>query len=276
MTSFITYLPSCAKSIPRRIYYFSDYYLHRIFRHNSMIPPRTLNFIGSIDFEKVGIEFREYFTGLGGLQPDHRVLDVGCGIGRMAIPLTGYLSGKGEYYGFDVVKKGIDWCRNHISTKFTHFVFMHSDIYNKTYNPGGRITADKYRFPFEDNYFDFVNVTSVFTHMLPNDVENYMHEISRVLKCNGKCLITSFLLNTESADLLTQGKSTLDFRFDLGDCLTTNISEPEQAIAYKEDYFFAIVATAGLDILEPVYYGSWCDRDSSLSYQDLIIALKPR
>ena len=54
----------------------------------------------------MGRRFLEQFVALGGLKPDHHVLDVGCGIGRMALPLTTFLSAGGEYREFDPVGKG--------------------------------------------------------------------------------------------------------------------------------------------------------------------------
>src|SRR5690348_9362847 len=44
-----------------------------------------------------------------GLQPDHSVLDLGCGIGRLALPLTQYLSEQGYYRGIDINLSGIAW-----------------------------------------------------------------------------------------------------------------------------------------------------------------------
>src|SRR5438874_4060962 len=76
-----------------------------------MIPPASMIFVGSGDFRQIGRVFRDYFIELGDLQPGDRVLDIGCGIGRMAIPLTKYLSKNGEYWGIDIVKHGIDWCQ---------------------------------------------------------------------------------------------------------------------------------------------------------------------
>ena len=58
-----------------------------------------------------------------------RVLDIGCGVGRIAIPLTGYLGGGGQYDGFDVVPGGIAWCEKNISIPFPHFRFELADIY---------------------------------------------------------------------------------------------------------------------------------------------------
>ena len=57
-------------------------------------------------------------------------------------------------------------------------------------------------------------MSSVFTHMIPVEMENYLSEVSRVLKKKGKCLITYLLLNCESSDLIEQRRSKLDFRFE--------------------------------------------------------------
>lgn len=55
------------------------------------IPPTRLRFVGRDNFTATGCEFLRYFTEYGGMKPDNSVLDVGCGIGRMAIPMTNYL-----------------------------------------------------------------------------------------------------------------------------------------------------------------------------------------
>ncbi len=239
-----------------------------------MIPPRSMIFIGDGDFENIGQEFKSYFIELAHLQPSDRVLDVGCGIGRMAIPLTTYLSKEGEYWGFDIVKKGIEWCQNRISPKFSNFHFQHSDLFNKLYNPNGKVQARNFQFPFDDESFDFVFLTSVFTHMFPLDLENYLSEISRVLKPEGKCLITFFILNEESENLVRSGSSTLKFLYKIEGCMTIDENVPEAAIAYREEFVLGLFKKYGLKIAQPIHYGSWCKRDTFLTYQDLIIATK--
>lgn len=268
------FIPNFAKSSLKRIYYFSIYVIATLKNRNSMIPPESMIFFGDGDFELIGQEFKDYFIELAYLQPNNRVLDVGCGIGRMAIPLTDYLSNQGEYWGFDINRMGIEWCQRRISKRFCNFHFQHIDVYNRHYNPNGKVRAQDFQFPYDDEFFNFVFLTSVFTHMLPSDMENYLGEISRVLKTGGRCLITFFILNEESENLLRSGHSTLDFKYNIDGCLTVNEEKPEAAVAYNEEFVIRLFKKYGLKITQPIHYGSWCKRDSFLSYQDLIIATK--
>ncbi|MEO1858558.1 MAG: methyltransferase domain-containing protein [Verrucomicrobiales bacterium] len=271
---FVTLIPKFLRPTLRKFYYFLLDVIDRPKNKDSMIPPRSMIFVGDGHFEKIGKEFKGYFIDLAKLQPSDRVLDVGCGIGRMAIPLTSYLSKEGEYWGFDIVEKGIEWCQSRISPKFSNFHFQHSDVYNKHYNPNGKVQAQDFQFPFDDGSFDFVFLTSVFTHMLPSDLENYLSEISRVLKPEGKCLITFFILNEESENLIRSGSSTLDFSYKIQTCKTINENNPEAAIAYSEEFVLRLFKKYRLKIAQPIHYGSWCERDAFLTYQDLIIATK--
>src|SRR5471032_1693123 len=84
-------------------------------RKDDIVPPRKLiDGVGGGDFTAVGQEFFRHFTDIGGLKPEHRVLDVGCGCGRMAVPLIPFLTGTGEYHGFDIVPAAIKWSQKHI------------------------------------------------------------------------------------------------------------------------------------------------------------------
>ncbi|MFH1228333.1 MAG: class I SAM-dependent methyltransferase [Planctomycetota bacterium] len=231
-------------------------------------------FVGDGDFKKTGQEFFRYFVDIGGLKPDEKVLDAGCGIGRMAVPLAKYLDKRGGYEGFDIAADGIDWCRKRITPSYPNFNFRVADVFNKSYNPQGKYQASEYRFPYEDKSFDFIFLTSVFTHMLPRDMENYLSEISRVLKKGGRCFITFFLLNAESEKLIGAKSSSLDFKYDLGGCRTVNKEAPEFAVAYGEGFIRELARKYGLNVREPIHYGAWCGRKDFLSYQDIIIAAK--
>ena len=243
-------------------------------RRREMIPPRKLRFVGDGDFKAIGLEFRRIFVEVGGLKPDDRVLEIGSGIGRMAAPLAEYLSAKGGYQGLEIVKKGVEWCQDNITTRHPNLQFRHADVYNTSYNPQGIIQAARYEFPYEDNYFDFVFLTSVFTHMFPADMENYLNEISRVLRKSGTCLITFFLLNGESEDGIRRGKSTQDFTHEIDGCFTMDVRVPERGIAFSEAYVRGLFRRLNLSIEEPIRYGSRCGRERFVSYQDIVIARK--
>lgn len=252
------------------------YFAVRLFgRDAALLPARELMFDGAADyrvFKDNGEEFLRYYVELCGLQPDDAMLDVGSGIGRKTLPLTRYLSARGRYEGIEIVKAGVDWCRGRITPKYPQFHFQQIDVLNSYYNPAGRQPASEYRFPFADATFDFAALGSVFTHLLPGDLENYLAEVARVLKPGGRCLITFFLLNQESSGLIEAGHSTLDLRHGAGVYRVVDVTAPERTIGYDEGYVLALYHKNGLQIQRPVHYGSWCGRSVFLSYQDIVVA----
>jgi ubiquinone/menaquinone biosynthesis C-methylase UbiE len=244
-------------------------------RRKSLYAPRSLDFVGGgPDFERGAREFLKHHIELAGLQPHESVLDVGCGIGRLAASLTGYLNGKGSYDGFDIVKLGIRWSSYHISRQYPSFKFLHADIYSAMYNPKGIYKASEYQFPYPNAKFDYVFLTSVFTHMLPPDMQHYLREIARVLKPGGRALITYFVLNNESRDRVQQGTSQLRFAPYLPECWTSDKNNPESALAYDERYIIEAHRNAGLPIDQTIYYGFWAGRAKYTSFQDITISRK--
>lgn len=110
--------------------------------------------------------------------------------------------------------------------------------------------------------------------MLPADMENYLSEISRVLKPNGRCLITYFLLNSEVQELIKEGKSFHKFAYELDGCRVEFEDAPENAVAYDESYVRNLYSKYGFSISNPIHYGSWCNRKDGQSWQDMVFAIK--
>jgi len=244
------------------------------FYRNELFPPDELNkFVGGGDFNKVGNTFFHYFTELGKLQPYESVLDVGCGVGRMAMPLTKFLN-NGKYEGFDIYPEGIKWCKDNIEFRFPNFHFNLIDIYNKRYNKNGKLKASEFKFPYQNHSFDFVFLTSIFTHLLSKDMENYFSEITRVMKKNGRCLISYFLLNKDSLNLMNNEESKLNFIHDFNGFKSASKTNPESVIAYDEKYIRALYEKNKLEIEEPIRYGVWFGRKENLGFQDIILAKK--
>ncbi len=260
----------------RNLYYSLSDSMHSLLgRGNPLLPPPELiESIGGGDFDAIGQEFLGHFTRVGGLRADDRVLDIGSGCGRMAVPLMRYISRRGGYWGFEIMPDCVRWCERHIAPKRSNFHFLHADIFNKLYNPGGRFEAGEYVFPYEDDFFDFVFLTSIFTHMLAADVRHYLAEIARVLKPGGRCMASFFVLNEESRSLMKSGAASINFRFELPGCYTSSEETPEAAIAFDENRLRGTIQSAGLRIVEPLHFGSWCGREEHLTYQDIVLAVK--
>ena len=133
----------------------------------------------------------------------------GCGIGKKARVLSKFLNAGGSYEGLEIVRSGIEWCQQ-AYRHLANFHFQLADVYSKHYDPSGQFLAREYRLPFASGNFDFVFLSSVFTHMLPPDVENYFSEIARVLKPGGRSVITFFMLNPEALTGIGTGRNVIE------------------------------------------------------------------
>lgn len=232
-----------------------------------------INLVGS-DFD-VAFIFLAYFIQMSGLTPTDHVLDVGCGVGRLTYSLAYYLKPPGRYEGFDIIGNLIKWAQQNITPRFPHFNFRHVNIYNQMYNPTGTIQAPDFTFPYPDESFDFIFLTSVFTHMQAEEVRHYLDEIYRVLKPGGRCLCTCFLLNEESELAISQGRSSLQISHELEDCFTNDVAVPESAIGYKEALLLQWLEERDLTVTGK-YYGYWCGRTCYTSMQDILIVEKQK
>jgi SAM-dependent methyltransferase len=239
----------------------------RLRSRDPLLPPSSLHSVGLGDFRRIGDDLLSLLVELGRLRPDERVLDIGCGTGRVARPLTAYL-GKGSYDGLDIVGRSIAWCRR-AYRDFPSFRFHHADLFNRAYNCAGADIAAEYRFPFDDASFDFVLLTSVFTHMLAHDTRHYLREIARLLAPGGRVFITAFLLDEASRNAIEAGRADFEFGHEREGCFVERADIPEAVVAYDRAVFAGMIAAAGLTIGHSDA-GSWRGSEG-VTYQDILI-----
>ena len=108
-----------------------------------------------------------------GLQDTHHLIDVGCGSGRIAIPLSQQY--QGSYQGMDVLKELVDYAEQHCQRPDWCF-----------------LQSDGFTIPAEPKSADFIIFFSVFTHLLHEESFHYLQQSAKILRPNGK-IIFSFL-----------------------------------------------------------------------------------
>lgn len=121
-----------------------------------------------------------------------RILDVGCGAGRLPIGISHHFGEVEKYRGVDIVYKSIRWCQNYITKEHPNFQFLRLNVENLRYNPAGKKINSSFRFPFENQEFDIIYLYSVFSHMVKEDVMIYLDEFNRLLCPGGKLFFTGF------------------------------------------------------------------------------------
>jgi SAM-dependent methyltransferase len=239
-----------------------------------MIPPRYM-WIGPRDsiahFFRWPHEYRVYLTLLCGLRPDGSVLELGCGHGRTALGLVGYLSPQGRYEGLDIDSRRIEFARRRISARQPQFRFSHADIRNSLYNPLGTLAAEDFRFPYEDACFDVVYAASLFTHLGRDATAAYLRESARVLRPRGRALLSFFLLDFYRG----RGTTTDDFyEFEHpqeGGVAVYDPGSPDTLVAHGRAELERLAEESGLraDRLLPGYWSQ--PAGASFNEQDLLL-----
>lgn len=240
------------------------------------IPKAEQTFVGDGDFLAIGAEFLDLFIRFGGLQPDWDVFDFGCGIGRMAVPLTQYLSPTARYLGLDVNQAGINWCRRRVSRVYPNFTFQRFDYHNPLYNPTGKKHPWDHPLPIQPGSFDFVLATSVFTHLSRHELKTFVRQIAAVLRPGGRFFATFFILDDVSIEAIGRGGSRVNFRIRDDQVMSEAVGMPNRsATAYRREYVNKILAGNDLRLCGPIRRGTWSGAEGGVTYQDVVVAEKP-
>lgn len=276
--SLITFLDSASKVVDA---------LERLTHSNADVPPYSMRrLIGSPpldfsanEFREEGRRFKRHLEEAGALRSGMTVGEIGCGCGRMAVPILD--SYDVTYYGFDIVPSLITWLTEHVSRVHREAKFHFLDIWNSRYNPSGSLSPDEAIFPFPEAGCDLLYASSVFTHILTKTTERYFSEVRRTLKPGGRAVITAFLLDIDHPEKADSGKAAagVDARIggtpefihrDSGCAYYVYADVPELMVGYNLSDLQKLASEAGLQI-KLHSAGSWKNGGASKSWQDIAV-----
>ncbi len=104
---------------------------------------------------------------------DLKILDWGCGPGRVIRHMPEAIGNGCEFYGTDYNEKSIQWCTQNL--------------------PGIHFNTNTLaaKLPYPDNYFGVIYGISIFTHLSEQLHYDWYHELHRILKPNGILFLTT-------------------------------------------------------------------------------------
>jgi SAM-dependent methyltransferase len=252
----------------------ADYIVRRLRGYHSL-PPYSIRVrsvgvrgdIGGTKFVQGGKQITAMLQKYAFLTPNSNVLEIGCGCGRTAITLADVLE-DGNYTGMDIERVALESARNNRLLQRKRFSFELLDVQNALYNPEGRYRATEYVFPHAQGTFDLIFMTSVFTHMLTEEVQNYSKEIARVLKPGGRCYVTAFLLDRPMEK---------PFPFKSKEHSYSDEACPEIAVAYHLEFLSSTFSANGMTITTGPLWGTVHGGVAEAEdYQDLLVFTKDK
>lgn len=183
-----------------------------------------------------------------GMDHNSRILDVGCGVGRLAIGLL-MEPNIVSYTGLDVDESCVRWCSRHLA--HPKFGFQRIDVANRLYNPNGIVSQSAFHFPFADKSFDIIYLYSVFSHMEPEGVGAYLAEFRRLLASRGTVFCTAFV--EEGVPDVTENPAGYRMKW----------SGPLHCVRYNRPFLENLIKQHGL-VLRQFVHGKETDGQSAL------------
>ncbi len=228
---------------------------------------------GPETFEEISALHMRQLAAFTPIESEHAVLEIGCGIGRDAIPLTGLIRPPGSYIGTDIIKPSIEWCTANISACHPHFTFAYLDVRDDLHNPGGVVSNLDTDLPARDHGTDRVFGQSVFTHMFEDEITHYLSEFRRVLVPGGTATMSFFITNEDITSGPDPG-AAINMATTSGDgCYVHDAHRPRAAVAFTVEAVERMARASGLAVRD-IYLGSWSGRRHEphhLCGQDVVV-----
>ena len=237
-------------------------------------PWQSLHNIGPGDFQNSGAGLMADLVSHGGLEASHHVLDIGCGVGRIALPLASFLDQDGGYVGFDVSARAVRGCQKRFARLRPDFAFVRLDARNGDYNAGGAIAETEVRFPCADDAIDLAFAASVFSHVRIETIARYLAEAARVLKPGGRFWFTAYALTPDRRVAVARGETRLALLPWKDGAMVMDPRSPERAIAHDAETLIGAIEATGLRLAHPWRAGDWAPGAVLGDWQDIWVVEK--
>ncbi len=221
-------------------------------RRDPLVPPRRLHPPGNGGFAAAGERELGLLIGLGKVRPDERVLDVRCGLGIRARPLSDYLGPGATYDGIDTDERAVAWCERAYRHR-PDFAFHH-------------LAGPDARWPLADGSVDLVLLMGALDGLAPDAVVGQLAEARRVLVDDGRAFLTAFLLDDDARAALAAG--TAAHAFSDSDGISASCGE---LVAFEEEWLLDRIADAGFR-RAGIRHGTWTPRDAGRAHEDIVVA----
>ncbi|MCD6726851.1 MAG: class I SAM-dependent methyltransferase [Solirubrobacteraceae bacterium] len=238
-------------------------------RRDPLVPPHRLRAHGG-DFVAVGDELLSRLVPLAKLRPDDRVLEVGCGAGRLARPLADCLGPGGSYDGLGTGPEALAWCRYAYRDR-PDFAFTLVEAEERHPLAGAAGDVPNVRLPFADGAFDLVIAAGVVERLAEDRIRILLGEARRVLAVDGRLFATAYLLDDVARGAIAEGSAQPHFAETGGGGAGCEPPSAQIGVAHDEEWLLDRVAEAGFRTAG-IRHGTWVPRDGGLGPQDALVA----
>ena len=191
-------------------------------------------------YHRSGTHLAEYLVerliARGGEASPVSVLEWGCGPGRIIRHLPKLLPVGSRICGSDYNPESIAWAREHIPGVEFYDNNLHSPL------------------PFEDGSFDSTFAISVFTHLSVTSGQQWIAELARILKQDGRVLLTTHS-DTAAEALLRSERASYESN---GFCMRGKVQEGKKMFAtFMTPAYVKETLLKDFDLLEHIEPGSF-------------------